>query len=307
MKWKEVSVLTHGICLEAVAGVFHQLGSGGVVVEDPQAARQYVSRGNWNPESVSADILSHEFVVVKAYFQEQRQVMEEVKHHLKRIEEQFDCQCKVFVNQVNDDDWEESWKKYYHTFKVGQRLVIKPSWESYEPSPEEVVVNIDPGMAFGTGIHASTRFCLTFIEQYIKGGEEVVDAGCGSGILSIAAAKLGVNRVLAMDIDELAVRIARDNVRLNGLQDVIEVQEGDIVTALNDFSPQIIFANITAEVVANLIPIAAQVLPPGGLIFGSGIVDSRWPGVKKRLDNHGFVIEQILTDVDWVGVAARKL
>ena len=122
----------------------------------------------------------------------------------------------MFVNQVNDDDWEESWKKYYHTFKVGQRLVIKPSWEPYEPSPEEVVVNIDPGMAFGTGIHASTRFCLTFIEQYIKGGEEVVDAGCGSGILSIAAAKLGVNRVLAMDIDELAVRIRRDNVRLNG-------------------------------------------------------------------------------------------
>jgi ribosomal protein L11 methyltransferase len=307
MKWKEVSVLTHGICLEAVAGVFHQLGSGGVVVEDPQAARQYVSRDNWNPESVSSDVLGHDFVVIKAYFHDDRQVMEEVDHHLKRIEKQFDCQCKVYVSQVNDEDWEQSWKKYYHTFKVGQRLVIKPSWEAYQPSPEEVVVDIDPGMAFGTGIHASTRFCLTFIEQYIKGGEEVVDAGCGSGILSIAAAKLGAAKVLAMDIDEVAVRIARDNVRLNGLQNIIEVQEGDIVTALINSSPQAVFANITAEVVVHLIPTAAQVLPPGGWFFGSGIVDSRWPGVKKQLDNHGFEIEQLLTDVDWVGVAARKI
>lgn len=307
MKWKEVSVLTHGICLEAVAGIFHQLGSGGVVVEDPQAARQYVSRNNWNPESVSSDVLGHDFVLIKAYFQDDFQVMEEADRHLKRIEKQFNCQCKVYVSQVNDEDWEQSWKKYYHTFKVGQRLVIKPSWESYQPSSEEVVVSIDPGMAFGTGIHASTRFCLTFIEQYIKGGEEVVDAGCGSGILSIAAAKLGAGKVLAMDIDELAVRIARDNVRLNGLQDTIEVQEGDIVTAMIKFSPQVVFANITAEVVAHLIPTAAQVLPKGGLMFGSGIVDSRWPGVKKQLDNHGFEIEQLLTDVDWVGVAARKV
>lgn len=307
MKWKEVSVLTSGICLEPVAGIFHQMGSGGVVVEDPQAARQYVSRDNWNPESISSDVLGHDFIVVKAYFLDERQVMEELNERLHEVERQFNCQVKVYVNEVNDEDWEQSWKKYYHTFKVGERLVIKPSWESYQPADGEVVIDIDPGMAFGTGIHASTRFCLTFIEQYIQGGEAVVDAGCGSGILSIAAAKLGAAKVMAMDIDELAVRIARENVQLNGLEDIIKVDAGDIVSALSGFQPQVILANITAEVVAHLVPVAAQVLPPGGWFFGSGIVDSRWPGVKKQLDNHGFEIQQLLTDVDWVGVAARKI
>lgn len=307
MKWKEVSVLTTGICLEPVAGIFHQMGSGGVVVEDPQAARQYVSRDNWNPESISSDVLGHDFIVVKAYFLDERQVMEELNERLHEVERQFNCQVKVYVNEVNDEDWEQSWKKYYHTFKVGERLVIKPSWESYQPADGEVVIDIDPGMAFGTGIHASTRFCLTFIEQYIQGGEAVVDAGCGSGILSIAAAKLGAAKVMAMDIDELAVRIARENVQLNCLEDIIKVDAGDIVSALSGFQPQVILANITAEVVAHLVPVAAQVLPPGGWFFGSGIVDSRWPGVKKQLDNHGFEIQQLLTDVDWVGVAARKI
>lgn len=307
MKWKEISVLTTGPCLEAVAGIFHRLGSGGVVVEDPQAARQYISRDSWNPETISPDVLGHDFVVIKAYFPDDRKVIDELSQCLDRVEEQFNTSCKVYVGEVNDEDWEQSWKKYYHTFKVGQRLVIKPSWESYQPSPEEVVIDIDPGMAFGTGIHASTRFCLQFIEKYIQGGEDVVDAGCGSGILSIAAAKLGARKILAMDIDDVAVRIARENVALNGLQEIIEVQEGDIVQALDKASPQVVLANITAEVVAHLVPAAGRVLPAGGWFFGSGIVDSRWPGVKKQLDNHGFEIKQLLTDVDWVGVAARKL
>jgi len=306
MKWKEISVLTNGVCLEPVAGIFHSMGSGGVVVEDPQAARQYVSRDNWNPESISQDVLGHDFIVVKAYFPDERQVMEELDGRLKEVEKQFNSQCKVYINEVNDEDWEQAWKKYYHTFKVGQRLVIKPSWESYQPSDGEVVIDIDPGMAFGTGIHASTRFCLTFIEQYIQGGEVVVDAGCGSGILSIAAAKLGAAKVQAMDIDDVAVRIARENIKLNGLENIIEAEAGDIVEALNNFAPQVVLANITAEVVAHLIPVAARVLPPGGWFFGSGIVDSRWPLVRKQLDNHGFEIEQLLTDVDWIGVAARK-
>lgn len=307
MKWKEISVLTKGQCLDAVAGIFYRLGAGGVVVEDPQAARQYVSRDSWNPESLSPDVMGHDFIVVKAYFLDDAAVMDELAESLQTVESQFQTSCRVFIGEVNDEDWEQSWKKYYHSFKIGERLVVKPSWEEYQPAPEEVVIDIDPGMAFGTGIHASTRFCLNFIDEYIQGGEEIVDAGCGSGILSIAAAKLGAAKIMAMDIDEVAVRIARENVALNGLQDVIEVREGDITEALKSVNPQVILANITAEVVVHLIPVAGQVLPQGGWLFGSGIVDSRWPGVKKQLDNHGFEIVKILTDVDWVGVAARKL
>ncbi|MDD3269798.1 MAG: 50S ribosomal protein L11 methyltransferase [Syntrophomonadaceae bacterium] len=307
MKWKEISVLTEGVCVEAIAGIFHRLGSGGVIIEDPQAARKYINKDGWNPESVSPDFLDHEFVVVKAYFPEERQVLEELRSSLDMVKDNFKVECRVFIDEVRDEDWENSWKKYYHTFKIGERLVIKPSWEEYQAKDGEVIIDIDPGMAFGTGIHASTRFCMKFVDQYVKGGESIVDAGCGSGILSIAAAKLGAVRVFAMDVDELAVKIARENIALNGLKDVIQAQTGDIVEEIGQQRPDMILANITAEVVSLLIPEAAKVLAPGTYLFGSGIVDSRWPGVKKQLEEHGFEIEQMLTDVDWIGVAAKKL
>lgn len=306
MKWKEIAVLTEGICIEAIAGIFHRLGSGGVVIEDPQAARKYENQEEWNPNLVSPDFLDHEFVLIKAYFMEEREVMEELQSCLEAVKENFNVECKVFIDEVRDEDWESSWKKYYHRFKIGERLVIKPSWEEYQPQSGEVVIDIDPGMAFGTGIHASTRFCMKFIDHYVKGGEKLIDAGCGSGILSIAAAKLGAARVLAMDVEELSVKIARENVELNGLSDIITVKLGNIVEEIQTFEADMVAANITAEVVTCLIPEAAKVLKSGGYFFGSGIVDSRWPGVEKQLKTHGFVIEQVLKDVDWIGVAARK-
>ncbi|MEN6348519.1 MAG: 50S ribosomal protein L11 methyltransferase [Syntrophomonas sp.] len=307
MNWKEISVLTEGICVEAIAGIFQRLGSGGVAIEDPQAARKYLNKDAWNPISVSPDFLEHDFVVVKAYFQDDRKVLDELESSLKVVKDNFGVDCRVFIDEVRDEDWETSWKKYYHTFKIGRRLVIKPSWEEYRAGDGEVVINIDPGMAFGTGIHASTRFCMRFIDEYIKGGEKIVDAGCGSGILSIAAAKLGAAEIFAMDVDELAVRIAKENIELNHLSGKIEVKAGDIVEEIHNHPADMVLANITAEVVTLLIPEAAKVLPSGGYLFGSGIVDSRWPGVEKQLLAHGFVVEQMLTDVDWVGVAARKL
>lgn len=307
MKWKEVSVLTEGICVEAIAGIFHRLGSGGVVIEDPQAARKYVNTREWESGSVSPDFLDHEFVVVKAYFHEEKEIMDEFYSCLETVKSSFNHpKLKVFIDEVKNEDWEQSWKKYYHTFKVGERLIIKPSWEDYQAQEKEVVIEIDPGMAFGTGIHASTRFCLRFIDQYVKGGEYIVDAGCGSAILSIGAAKLGASSILAMDVDDVAVRVARENVALNNLQDIIKVEEGDITEILSSKKADIVLANITAEVVSKLIPEAAKALPAGGYFFGSGIVDSRWPGVEKQLEKYGFIIEQVLSDVDWVGVAARK-
>ena len=134
----------------------------------------------------------------------------------------------------------------------------------------------------------------------------MIDAGCGSGILSIAAVKLGAASVFAMDIDELAVRIARENIELNGLADKIQARVGDIVTDIRVRQADMVLANITAEVVTELIPEAAKVIKSGGCLFGSGIVDSRWPTVHKALQENGFVIEQVLQDVDWIGVAARR-
>lgn len=306
MNWKEVSVLTEGICVEAVAGIFHHLGSGGVIIEDPQAARKYVKKDAWDSQAVSPDFLNHEFVVVKGYFLDERNIMDDLMLRLDAVKSNFGIECKVYIDEVKDEDWETSWKKYYHTFKVGKRLVIKPSWEEYRPENHEIVIEIDPGMAFGTGIHASTRFCLIFLDEYIQGGEQVVDAGCGSGILSIAAAKLGARSIKAMDIDEIAVQVAKDNIALNHLDYKIDISYGNIVEEILKMEADVILANITAEVVEMLIPRAAEILPPGGYFFGSGIVDSRWPGVKQQLEKCGFLIEKVLTDTDWMGVSAVK-
>lgn len=161
-------------------------------------------------------------------------------------------------------------------------------------------------MAFGTGSHASTRFCLRFIDQYVKGGENIIDAGCGSGILSIAAAKLGATQVLAMDIDELAVKIARANVKMNGLEEVVKAEVRDITEDLAGFKADYIFANITAEVVYLMIPRAAELLSAGSYLFCSGIIESRWPQVAQQLESYGFEIGQMLQENEWMGIAARK-
>lgn len=307
MRWKEFSVVTEEICVEAIAAIFHKMGSGGVIIEEPRMDILPMNPENCADDCLAPDFIKHESVVVKAYFPEDREILEELEQSLQAVQRTFNAPCKVLINEVRDEDWEESWKKYYHTFKIGQRLVIKPSWEEYQLQAGDVLIDIDPGMAFGTGSHASTRFCLNFIDQFVTGGESIIDAGCGSGILSIAAAKLGAQQIFAMDFDSVAVRIARDNVALNGLDDVIQVQVGDIVNDLPEREVDYILANITAEVVNLLIPEAVQRLHPGGYMFCSGIIESRWPGVQQQLEAHGMVIEKLLQESEWVGVAARKL
>ncbi len=307
MRWKELSVVTEEICVEAIAAIFHKMGSGGVIIEEPRMDILPMSPENCADDCLAPDFIKHESVIVKAYFPENREIMEDLEQSLQVVEDTFNTQCKVLINEVRDEDWEESWKKYYHTFKIGQRLVIKPSWEEYLAQEGDVLIDIDPGMAFGTGSHASTRFCLNFIDQYVKGGENIIDAGCGSGILSIAAAKLGALQIFAMDFDDVAVRIARENVKLNGLEDIIQVEVGDIVKNLPGQEVDFILANITAEVVTLLIPEAVQRLHTGGYMFCSGIIESRWPGVQQQLEEHGMVIEKLLRESEWVGVAARKL
>ncbi|MBC7074961.1 MAG: 50S ribosomal protein L11 methyltransferase [Syntrophomonadaceae bacterium] len=308
MEWQEVSVVTTaGVGVEAVSGIFYTLGSKGVAIEDCQEVEEYINRNTSDLKSVSPDLLRHDLVVVKAYFPQDQDIAEQLKVYLEQVKDNCNIDCEVFINEVRDEDWENSWKKYYHAFKVNKRLVVKPSWEDYRTREGEVVVEIDPGMAFGTGTHASTRFCLYFIDRYIRGGETVVDAGCGSAILSIAAAKLGAECVFSFDIDEVAVRVAVENIRLNNLQDKIEVRKGDIIEEIHSLKADVILANITAETVAALIPGAARILVPGGYLFGSGIVKSSWADVQRELTVYGFAIEEVLTDIDWVGVAARKL
>ncbi|HWQ75666.1 MAG TPA: 50S ribosomal protein L11 methyltransferase [Syntrophomonas sp.] len=303
MNWKEYTVITEGQCVEAIADIFQSLDAGGVSIE---AMRPEIGQIMEADEPMPAPYGQYDQVLIKAYFPQERDVAKELQEALELVQESFQVCCRLLLGQVQESDWEESWKKYYHCFKIGQRLVVKPSWEEYMPQPGEVIIELDPGMAFGTGDHASTRFCLEFIDDYVKGGENIIDAGCGSGILSIAAAKLGAARVLAMDIDQVAVNIARANVSMNGLDKIVQVECGDITRDLSSFKADYIFANITAEVVVQLIPRAAELLPAGAYLFCSGIIASRWPQVRQQLEKYGFEIARILQDQEWMGIAAHR-
>lgn len=306
MKWIEYSVAAGEDCVEAIAAIFHKMGSGGVIIEEPRLDSLSKNPENCADDSFSPDFVKHEAVIVKAYFPEDRDITAELEEALQEVNELFHITCTVSRCEVHEEDWEESWKQYYHTFRIGSRLVIKPSWEEYQTQDNDVVIDIDPGMAFGTGSHASTRFCLNFIDQYVKGGESAIDAGCGSGILSIAAAKLGAGPIFAMDFDEVAVRIARENVKLNELGQIIRVEAGNIIEDLPNQQVDYIFANITAEIVSLLIPEAVKRLVPGGLMFCSGIIESRWPDVQNLLGTHGLIIENTLQEGEWVGAVVRK-
>lgn len=305
MNWKEYAVVTEGQCVEAVAGIFHNLGSGGVSIIPQRSEVGQIVAGITDIPTAPA-YGEHDMVLVKAYFPEGRDILTELQESLQRVEEYFQVDSQLILGEVKEEDWEESWKKYYHCFKVGDRLVVKPSWEDYQTQSGEVVIELDPGMAFGTGNHASTRFCLNFIDQYVKGGEKIIDAGCGSGILSIAAAKLGAAQVMAMDIDQVAVNIAAANVKMNDLEKIVSVEVRDITEDLAGFKADYIFANITAEVVVLMIPRAAELLARGAWMFCSGIIASRLPQVRQQLEGYGFEVVQVLQENEWMGIAARK-
>lgn len=211
----------------------------------------------------------------------------------------------ISIGYAEEQDWAEAWKQFFHTIRVGERIVIKPPWEGYEPKPGDVLVEIDPGMAFGTGSHQTTQLCLRALEKYLKPRAVVVDFGTGSGILAVAAARLGASLVIAFDSDETAVRAARANVQRNGLEAVIEVHRADSLAFIN-VQVGLITANLIAETIIANSEALARRLKTGGILIASGIVAGRALDVEQSLRNAGFDIAESLVEDEWVAIAARR-
>jgi len=255
-------------------------------------------------KTIPPDFSDRHFMMVKSYFPPEMELYSDLLQKLQEIEEHLGVRIILWQENIQDENWQNAWRTYYHTHKIGERLVICPSWEHYDPAPEEVVIEIDPGMAFGTGIHATTRCCLYFLERFVQAGKYGIDCGCGSGILSIAAAKLGVDKMLAVDLDEEAVRIAKENVQINQLTEKIKVKEANVLEILKRETFDLILANLTADILLYLIPVAAKALQPGGYLIASGILDTRWDEVREALLVHGFRIKDSLLDGEWMGFIA---
>ncbi|MEK9198762.1 50S ribosomal protein L11 methyltransferase [Ureibacillus sp. 179-F W5.1 NHS] len=311
MKWTELSVLTTNEAVEAISNIFHEAGASGVVIEDSTEVKkervdQFGEIYDLNPKDFPVS-----GVVVKAYLPASSflaETVEEIKLAISNLIN-FDINLgeNIFtISEVNEEDWATAWKQYYHPVKISERFTIVPTWEDYTPvSTDELIIELDPGMAFGTGTHPTTVMCLQALEKVVNKGDTVIDVGTGSGVLSIAAALLGAKNVHALDLDEIAVKSARENIKLNNVQHVAKVFHGNLLDTVTE-QADVVVANILAEIIMTFTDDAFSIVKPGGLYVTSGIISAKKDSVKSALEKSGFIIEEVLMMEDWVAIIARR-
>ena len=214
--------------------------------------------------------------------------------------------ASITVSGVNEEDWANSWKDYYKPIKIGEKIVIVPAWEKYTQQEGEIIVRMDPGMAFGTGTHETTRLVIKLLEKYIKSGMRVADVGCGSGILAICASKLGANECKAYDIDPVAVKVANENIKDSGLTNV-SCEVSDLLRQVDKSRPyDVICANIVADIIIRMMPDVGALMNESSVILASGIIVERSEDVISAFDEHGFRVVERIDENGWCALAVMK-
>ena len=307
--WIEVRVITKSEALEPISGIFYSLDCKGVAIEDPEdiLGRE---QGPLTWDFADINVLEHKgkVAVVKAYFAEEDNIEDVLQYVNERLTELKEMgldlgEAKVEHEKMHEEDWANTWKQYYKPSKVGEKIVVKPIWEEYEAKDGELVVDLDPGMAFGTGTHETTRMCIQALERYVKEESTVFDVGCGSGILAIAAAKLGAKLAVGVDLDPVAVESSIENVGYNNLNN-IEILHGNLVEVI-DGKADIVVANILAEIICILTDDVKRVLKDGGVFITSGIIHDRVDMVCEKLEATGFEVIEKNRDGEWNCIVAK--
>ncbi|MDM5249331.1 MULTISPECIES: 50S ribosomal protein L11 methyltransferase [unclassified Lysinibacillus] len=311
MKWSELSIHTKNEAVEAISNILHEAGASGVVIEDSAEFAKPREDQYGEIYALNEADFPKDGVIVKAYLSESsflNETVEEIKAAITNLTN-FNIDIGenvVSIVEVNEEDWATAWKQYYHPVKISERFTIVPTWEEYTPvSTDELIIELDPGMAFGTGTHPTTVMCLQGLEKAVKEGDLVIDIGTGSGVLSIGAALLGAKSVHALDLDEVAVRSAQENVTLNKVDDTVSVFHGNLLDTVKE-PADVVVANILAEIIMSFTDDAFSIVKPGGLYVTSGIIGAKRDDVKAALEASGFVIEEVLLMEDWVAIIARR-
>jgi ribosomal protein L11 methyltransferase len=288
-QWLEVSVTADNEAAEAIAEVLSRYAYRGVVVE--------AGPDGWNtgPVAVRAYLPADEDLLAK------KRRVEEALWHLGQIQPISTPAFRPVVEQ----DWAEAWKKQLRVLCIGQHIVIRPSWLDYTPRANDIVIQLDPGMAFGTGLHPTTQMCLETLETLIRPGMRVLDLGTGSGILAIAAAKLGAGYVLALDNDPVAVKTARENVRLNHAQETVSVAQGSLGDVVNGYD--LVTVNILARVIVEMAGRGlATCARSGAKIIAAGIIADQESEVVAAMERNGLTLTERRQNGDWVGLIAER-
>ena len=296
-RWLELSIDAPPEYAEPLSEIFRRYGEGGVAIEQP---------GGFNPDEgeqppVPSEVTIKTYLPMDATTQDRRDRVAAAARLIAKMARISDLRERV----ASEDEWRDSWKEFFHPLRIGRRIVICPTWRECETRAGDAVVRLDPGMAFGTGHHPTTRMCLETLERAVSPGDRVLDFGCGSGILSIAAAKLGAARVVGFEIDAAAVRSALANVEMNGVADRVETVRGTLPSpkaAARSFD--LALANISARVITDSAAHLADCLAPGGTLIASGVIEPHLEGVAAALESAGATVQERMMDGDWAALVA---
>ncbi|AXN37575.1 50S ribosomal protein L11 methyltransferase [Peribacillus butanolivorans] len=311
MKWSEFAIHTTNEAVEPVSNILHEAGASGVVIEDPlelvkERENVFGEIYHLNPADYPDEgVLIKAYLPVNSFLGETVDAIKESINNLLLFDIDLGKNV-VSISEVNEEEWATAWKKYYNPVKISERFTIVPTWEDYTPvGSDELIIELDPGMAFGTGTHPTTVMCIQALERTVQPGDLVVDVGTGSGVLSIAAALLEAKQVQSLDLDDVAVQSAKQNVELNNVQDRVSVSQGNLLDGVNE-QADVVVANILAEVIMRFTDDVAKVVKPGGYFIASGIIQPKKQDVKDAIIASGFTVEETILMEDWVAIIAKR-
>ena len=329
MKYTELIITAKRDEAEPVQAALLEAGFDSMQIDDPMDAVDIAEHRELYKYDYINEEIAHaaeeaeagaDAITITLYFEddeEGQQKLDEAKALLDSLKADPGTDVAYETAATGDDsEWLYKWQEHFRPTKVGERIVVKPGWEDYEAADGELVIEMDPGMAFGSGLHETTSMCIKALEKDLGDGSEraydpsrypikVLDVGTGTGILAMAAVLLGADEALGIDIDDEAVRVANENIAKNGLEGRISIMRGNLMDGI-DYEPDIIVANLMADLVVMLSPAAAAQLRPGGLYITSGILDIKEEVVKKAIEDAGFDIIEVLADGEWRAIAAAR-
>lgn len=309
--WIEVTIKTTTEAVEPITNILYEQGAGGAVTEDPKDFL-FQKKNELDWDYVEEEVFKkneEDDVLIKTYVSEEKNVMEFVEIIKQKVLGLKDFgidigEGSVSLDQVNEADWANAWKAYYKPTKVGQRVVVKPTWEDYAMQEGDLIIELDPGMAFGTGTHETTSMCIRELEKYVNKDSKVFDIGCGSGILAIAAAKLGAKEVVAVDLDEVAVKVAKENVLENKVEKSVSVMHGNLTDVIKD-KADVIVANIIADIIKILAKDVQNFMKEDAIFISSGIILDKVEEVKESLIENGFEIVEVQKLGEWSAIVSK--
>lgn len=308
--WIEITIHTTNEASEIVESILLDCGSTGVAIEDPTTLEENLHDDFGTIVELSPTDYPEVGVIVKGYINELNfddETFNRFKDELEQLGKNINIGefFKIETTTIQDSDWENSWKDYFDILNIGEKFVIVPTWREYENEEDKYVINIDPGMAFGTGGHETTSLCIKNLEKYVKPHDNIIDVGCGSGILSIAASYLTDGSLKAVDLDKLAVDVSRENFALNNLENRIEVEEASLLTKETK-KYDVIVANILAHIIELMLEDAYKLLEDGGYFITSGIIKDKKDELLEKMLEQGFKLVEETSDNEWYSFVVTK-